>query len=110
MLKVGTQYLLITKILDTANKRFCTSGADLLTISIGGCFSCSQVEVTLLSGSNNNELFIINFATVPTYVTLLLSRLRKAVTLAAALTVHLFTNVLHAIFQLYLFKSFQVPN
>ncbi|MDQ6845591.1 MAG: hypothetical protein M3Z92_14795 [Bacteroidota bacterium] len=40
-------------------------------------------DVTLLSNSNNNELFIINLATVPADE-YLLSRLRKAVPLAAS--------------------------
>jgi hypothetical protein len=39
-------------------------------------------DVTLLSNSNNNELLFINLATVPADV-ILLSRLRKAVTLPA---------------------------
>jgi hypothetical protein len=44
--------------------RFCTSGAEVLKISIGACFSSSPADGTLLSDSSNNELFIINLATV----------------------------------------------
>ncbi|MEJ7681131.1 MAG: hypothetical protein WKG06_25415 [Segetibacter sp.] len=62
------------------NKQFCTSGADLLTISIGVRFSNSSSDVTLLSDSNNNELLFINLATVTADV-ILLSRLRTAVPL-----------------------------
>ena len=47
------------------NKRIYASLADVLTISCGACFSSSsRAEGTLLSDSSNNELLIINLATV----------------------------------------------
>ena len=80
-LTLTTQFMENYKTSPAHNKQFCTSGADLLTISIGECFSHSFTDVTLLSNSNNNEQLFINLATVPAEYPL--SRLRKTVPLAA---------------------------